>query len=597
MSVVCEMMTLDSAERILTILQRGLRPDDLDALRQLLGAPEGATDAALARAVLQQLWTHQPTELGLRLPAVVPEDPAEERPSAADSSFLGRLATKSAATGMDVGSLQNVDTVCAVALAGTLRQRRAAIMRLSTLIQTGKRRADLRQGTDFLDSLRDVELAYELTQAKSKIPGAPGKGARAELVRLHRRGEQLRRAIQAYWEGRRDRDPLFNLLSEERAFLFVRLRALPDPVVAHVGSLLEQRAEAAMDARVDLLTSLRHAGDVRLSTRLMAVIGEGSSLAASEAARVAASIDDPRLPRVLRVAFNRSVDDRHRLVVAGALLAHGDAVGLESLVSATQQNDPDTVRLALVGLAELPTVDNSERLRTLVTHDDPRLRRQAIRTLARVGGGPALEWLRKHAENATSGALHGEREDAERTIVARLELLGEEVPAAVPSGRNQSNQATLRPRRPQAPLLKRLMARWFYLSGWLWWLVGLGGGAVRRFERAAKRYPGWILPHLAVGMVQSRRDEHGQALASFRRALEADRPRVERRPLTMRALSTAFLRRASELEAAGRADIARGLLEEVLAIDLRNAPSAVRFELQRRHEAHRRRALSASRGR
>lgn len=43
------------------------------------------------------------------------------------------------------------------------------------------------------------------------------------------------------------------------------------------------------------------------------------------------------------------------------------------------------------------------------------------------------------------------------------------------------------------------------------------------------------------------------------------------------------------MEREGRAEIARGLLEEVLSLDLRRSPAAIRFEIARRHAAIRRR--------
>jgi hypothetical protein len=46
------------------------------------------------------------------------------------------------------------------------------------------------------------------------------------------------------------------------------------------------------------------------------------------------------------------------------------------------------------------------------------------------------------------------------------------------------------------------------------------------------------------------------------------------------------------MEREGRSDIARGLLEEVMTLDLRRAPSAMRFEISRRHDAVRRRSTT-----
>lgn len=57
--------------------------------------------------------------------------------------------------------------------------------------------------------------------------------------------------------------------------------------------------------------------------------------------------------------------------------------------------------------------------------------------------------------------------------------------------------------------------------------------------------------------------------------------RVESNPMIMRGLSRCFLRRAEELVADGKHEIARGLVDEALGLDLMRAPSMIRFELQR----------------
>jgi tetratricopeptide (TPR) repeat protein len=76
--------------------------------------------------------------------------------------------------------------------------------------------------------------------------------------------------------------------------------------------------------------------------------------------------------------------------------------------------------------------------------------------------------------------------------------------------------------------------------------------------------------------------EHAQALTSFRRALDIDRSAVERSSHAVALAAQAFLRRAETVATDGRADVARGLLEEALALDLRKAPSELRFALSER---------------
>ncbi len=100
---------------------------------------------------------------------------------------------------------------------------------------------------------------------------------------------------------------------------------------------------------------------------------------------------------------------------------------------------------------------------------------------------------------------------------------------------------------------------------------------------------GWVAPVLAVALAYSGRQQHAQALGAFRRALDIDRNGVEQNPASVRALARSFLLRAEEVERQGRVDVAQGLLEEVLAVDLRKAPSGLRFALHQRLEALRRR--------
>jgi hypothetical protein len=100
------------------------------------------------------------------------------------------------------------------------------------------------------------------------------------------------------------------------------------------------------------------------------------------------------------------------------------------------------------------------------------------------------------------------------------------------------------------------------------------------------------MPLAALALHYARSDRPPQALAAFRRALEADKGWVERNLYAMRTLARIFLRRAEEVEKSGRVDIARGLIEEVLSLDLRRVPSELRFELSRRQEQLRMRSAA-----
>ena len=115
--------------------------------------------------------------------------------------------------------------------------------------------------------------------------------------------------------------------------------------------------------------------------------------------------------------------------------------------------------------------------------------------------------------------------------------------------------------------------------------MGARRSGMRRLERAAALRPGWASPHIAMGLAYTRQDNHAQALGAFRRAVEADRRRVERNPLFIRALARSFIARAEQVEREGRSDVARGLVREALSFDLRWASGPQRFELERRRSA------------
>jgi hypothetical protein len=123
-----------------------------------------------------------------------------------------------------------------------------------------------------------------------------------------------------------------------------------------------------------------------------------------------------------------------------------------------------------------------------------------------------------------------------------------------------------------------------YFMGRVWLLLGRMNWAVARFESAARRRAGWVAPVIGIGMAFARGEQYALALPAFRRAIELDRPRIERNPILVRAMAKSFLHRAEQVEREGRDDIARGLVGEMLTFDLRRAPGAVRFELKRKHD-------------
>jgi tetratricopeptide (TPR) repeat protein len=148
---------------------------------------------------------------------------------------------------------------------------------------------------------------------------------------------------------------------------------------------------------------------------------------------------------------------------------------------------------------------------------------------------------------------------------------------------NTAKHAALVKRKDPAAV--RLRAQYCHVLGKLWLSLGAFSRALRRLETAAALQPDWVAPVLLEAMAYARRNQSAQALASFRRALGIDRAAVEDNSAATRMLAQAFLRRAEAMERDGRDDIAQGLLEEALAIDLRRAPSDLRFAIEQRLHA------------
>ena len=193
--------------------------------------------------------------------------------------------------------------------------------------------------------------------------------------------------------------------------------------------------------------------------------------------------------------------------------------------------------------------------------------------------------LTERYEATAVPALGAAIEDALSAIAARMELRGEEAIAIDWS--EVGKKPT--PRQGSRESLPAITLGWRdYFMGRLWLLLGRSAWAVARFESAAARRKRWAVPLIGIGMAFARAEQYALALPAFRRALEIDRPRIERNPVLVRAMAKSFLHRAEQVEREGRDDVARGLVGEVLTLDLRRAPGTVRFELKRKHDVLRR---------
>ncbi len=567
-------------------LREGIASTEYGDPREELSLALDADDRDVARALLRATSTYDIEEIGTqslhpdaaRHPSVrpVPE-------GAADPSFLGRLS----ATGtgeMSVDQIDDVPTILAVLRAGSRKQRRAALERLGERLRErrGIPTEALRTATQTIAELRDVELGYELARLRTELPGAPGRKARSEDERWKRLAAETKEAVRNFWDGLLEVEPIHVLPGDERALLLMRTPELPAMVLHHINAIIEGNdGSVPRESRVGLLASLRYATDRRLVPALVAVIESARGELLAEAAHALGGIDDPRAHPVLVERFERSIVSEERVALAGALGMHGDCRGLPEVRSLLEQDQPSSILHALEAMESLGSSEDGEHVVRFLDHSDIGIAVQAVRTLARISDGRVLDELGERYNTTSVPALRAAIEDALSAIAARMELRGEEV-AEIDWSEVGNKPA---PREGSRDSLPAIVLGWRdYFMGRLWLLLGRVNWAVARFESAARRRAGWVVPLIGIGMAFARHRQYALALPAFRRAIELDRPRIERNPILVRAMAKSFLYRAEQVEREGRDDIARGLVGEVLSLDLRRAPGTVRFELKRKHD-------------
>lgn len=558
-------------ERLLDTLARGIGSETADEARKELALRAEADDEDVARSLVQIISACAIATAGDAQPAR-PSDPGREKESAAgspDASLLGQLVGEG-----KVAQLDDANTLLGVLRAGTLSQRRAAIRRIVARIESREFRGEVQKRVAAeIYAIRDVELDFELEAARALLMGR--RAARADRDDWERSLSALEDSITEFWEAASTGEPVSELPSLTRARLLLRLRDASDIVAAHVGALIEGNEGTDVLA---LLTSLRHAADPRLVPSLGVALEDDRLPVAVEAARALRRIDDPRVPSMLLAAYNRSPRDSFRAIVGGSLADHGDPIARDYVRGLLEREDTVTLSAAVEAMESLGGVEDAEALAKLLDHSDELLVRSTVRTLGRVSDGRGLRSLAALRAKTTSSSLRAEIEDADNAILARLELRGEEPTA-------DDTQAI--EIEPDAPRIggKRFAAWRSFVIGQVWLAMGVKRAGMKRLERASKLRPGWSSPYISMGLAFTRQEQHAQSLGAFRRALEADRRRVERSPIIMRALARSFIARAEQVEQEGRSDVARGLVREALSLDLRWASGPQRFELERRRAA------------
>ncbi len=573
-------------DRLELCLREGIAGSEYADPREELGCSADADDRAVARALvrlvaasdLEQIGTQSINPEAARHPSVRP--PTEVT---GDPSFLGRLSTSGTAE-LSVERIDDLPTILAVLRAGSRRQRRAALERLRDrlrdrrLLHTDAVRKAIHTVTD----LRDVELGHELAQARADLPGTQGRQARQEHDQWKRLAAQVEAAVRAFWDGQSNVEPIHVLPGDQRAVLLMRISELPDVVVHHVSAIVEGNDGCVpLESRIGLVASLRYATDIRLVAALISIVEAERGELVARAARVLGGIDDARVHPALAERFERSFVNEERIALAGALGMHGDCRGLSEVRNSLEEDQPQLPLQALEAMESLGSSDSTEPVIKFLAHPDATIAIQAARTAARIADGRALDTLTERHNTTPVPALRAAIEDALSAIAARMELRGEE--ATTIDWSEVGNKPA--PRKGARDSLPSIVLGWRdYVAARAWLLLGRTTWATARFEAAAARRKGWAIPLIGIGMAFARREQYALALPAFRRAIELDRPRIERSPILVRAMAKSFLHRAEQVEREGRDDVARGLVGEVLTLDLRRAPGTVRFELKRKHD-------------
>ncbi|MGB8331637.1 MAG: HEAT repeat domain-containing protein [Polyangiales bacterium] len=576
---------LETLERC---LREGITSHDHADPRRELGCTPDADDLEVARAMVRLIAAREIERIGTQ--TIDPE--AARHPSVrpptevvADPSFLGRL-NASGTEGLSIERIADIATILAVLRAGSRRQRRAALSRLRDQLQDRRllHTDAVRTAIQTITELRDVELGHELGQIRAELPGTLGREARTEHEQWKRLAQRTTDAITAFWDGQSNVEPIHILPGDQRALLLMRMSELPDLVVHHIAAIIEGTDGCVpLESRIGLIASLRYATDPRLVPALTAVVEAERGELVARSARVLGGIDDARVHPALADRFERSFVNEERIALAGALGMHGDCRGLAEVRSALE--DGRLALQALEAMESLGSPEHTDLIAKFLDHGDVAIATQAVRTAGRIGDGRVLDRLTQQHNATAVPALRAAIEDALSAIAARMELRGEE--AVTIDWSEVGNKPAVR--KGARDSLPAIVLGWHdYFMGRLWLLLGRTTWAVARFESAATRRCGWAVPLIGIGMAFARSEQYALALPAFRRAIEVDRPRIERNPILVRAMAKTFLHRAEQVEREGRDDVARGLVGEVLTLDLRRAPGTVRFELKRKHDVLRR---------
>ena len=566
------------------MLAHGTSAIDHEHARRVLGLSAGCDDEQLAMAVVRQAASATQT---VSTAGVSSSPPRSDPVLVPRSSYILR---STAQRGLGMDDLEDVRTPLSIIRAGGLFQRRAAVLRIGELLRgdSGISSELRKRAIDTLTHQRHDDLAYETGAVLASLPGGEGRSARAEQRLRQELAARVELTVLAFWEGEHSREPLSELSAEERAVLLPRARELPVVLSRHLSALIEDSAGQISEHELRvLLTSLEPAADPRLLPALRALFQAQVAGVYDACVRALAGIEDPRVAPLLRDAYERATRPAERLQLAAALGMHGDACGVSYARTVLREREPSLLARALAVLAEVGGTDDVPAVADLLEHEQPNVVRAAVVALGRIGDGRALAPLAELRARVQASALLGDIEEAEDAIHARADLLGEEPAAPRAVAMTFDTRRMVARARTRDPAWLRVRARFYRGLAYVCLLFAANRRAASLLEAAAALRPGWLAPVVELALLHARLRDVALALATFRRALDIDRAALEADAHAITVLAMTFLRRTEAVEREGRLDIARGLVEEALAYDLRKASPQARLALSERREAHR----------
>lgn len=580
---------LDFADQARGFLSQGIKDHEKTVVREALKLNEQATDTQLFVALVQAV--SQLSANAIHVAVAGWQDPREgeevSRVLILAPSYLSRLTIGAAERRLDLDRFDDPRTLLGVLRAGTLVQRRAAARRLATLLEEPNKVSsdELQLVNDTLSQLRDVEISHDLVAIRARLSGVENRRVRAIRREWERLASEVENEVNAFWNGVRPDEPIAAMHADQRAHLFSHVLDLSTPLINHITAMIEGADGASNSAgRAALVASLRHANDPRLLPSLRSLLDGKDVNLLIPAIQALGHIDDPRIHPALMGVYERETSVDRRVTIAGALAMVGDNRGLGEVRQALAAGQESVLGIALEAMANLGTPEDCQTIYPILDHPDPLVVTTAVRTLGRIGDGLTLKPLLRLRQKVRRSALRAEIEEAETAIHARMELLGEEpsAPQEASEAFDTGKMAVLVVQR--FPTKVAFTAYWSLFIGYTWLFFGSLNKAIARFELASSQRPGWAKPLVALAMTHARGEQYAQALGAFRRVLDIDRATVEKHPARVQTLARTFFRRADMVERQGRLDIACGLLDEVLAVDLRKAPSGLRFAITQRRE-------------